>query len=298
MNKKIGVLLLFAVLAAFGLFASPTFLRPSPALPNKLVVAATIFPLADITRQIAGHDVQVVQIIPSGSDPHSFNFSPQQIRQIAAARILFAIGHGLDNHITQSAQNIKPYSVLTVDRNIALREFGSDHEDSNEDPHYWLTVPNAQTIASTIAQELISLDPTHTAEYQNNLTNYLRSLDQLEQELQQLASQATQRNFIAVHDAWSYFAPQYGLTLVATYQPLEGRTPTIKDLQGLKQLIEQYQIKTFFTEPLKTTFAGTQLMQQDFDLKIATLDDIGGSVPDDSYTKLMLRNMQAIVLEN
>ncbi|HBE90619.1 MAG: hypothetical protein A3E37_00070 [Candidatus Andersenbacteria bacterium RIFCSPHIGHO2_12_FULL_46_9] len=321
MNKEFVILLFFIILVAFALLAGIILTRPPSPPPDQLVVAATIFPLADITRQIAGPHAQVVQLIPSNSTAHSFNLTPQQIRQLTYVVTTFAIGHGLDQRVTDatlkaigdergvnSAFKTLPYSTIIVDQNITLREFGpnlensdqtdSDHESSNEDPHYWLTVPNAQAIASTIAQELIRIDPTNTTDYQTNLTNYLRSLDQLEQELQQLASQATQRNFIAVHDAWSYFAQHYGLSLVATYEPLEGRTPTINDLQRLQQLIQQYQIKSFYTEPQKTTSAGIRLMQQEFELKIMTIDPTGGIDPHDSYIDLMLRNMQAITAAN
>jgi zinc transport system substrate-binding protein len=321
MNKKFVILVFFMTLVAFALLAGIIIIRPPSPPPDQLVVAATIFPLADITRQIAGPHAQVVQLIPSNSTAHSFNLTPQQIRQLTYVVTTFAIGHGLDQRVTDAALKVidndrganaafktMPYSTIIVDQNITLRAFGpslensdqadSDHIDSNEDPHYWLTVPNAQAIASTIAQELIRIDPAHTADYHTNLTTYLLSLDQLEQELQRLSAKATQRNFIAVHDAWSYFAAQYGLSLVATYEPLEGRTPTINDLQRLQQLIKQYQIQSFYTEPQKTTSAGIRLMQQEFGLKIMTIDPTGGIDPHDSYIDLMLRNMQAITAAN
>lgn len=318
MNKKVAIILVVTGLLALSWLTIFALIQPAPPPPDKLVVAATIFPLADITRQIAGPHAEVVQLIPSNSTPHSFNLTPQQIRQLTYVVKTFAIGHGLDHRVTDAASKAVgddrvinsafktlPYSTVIVDQNITLREFGShsedtdqadtDRADSNEDPHYWLTVPNAQAIASTIAQELINIDPTHTTDYQTNLTNYLHSLDQLEQELQQLSSQTTQRSFIAVHDAWSYFADHYGFSLVATYEPLEGRAPTINDLEQLHQLIQQHQIKTFYTEPQKTTSAGIRLMQQEFGLNIMIIDPTGGVDPNDSYISLMRRNMQAIV---
>lgn len=300
--KKIFLFLPILILltAGVGLLVGLLVNRPDSTPAGQPAVAATIFPLADITRQIAGPHLPVVQLIPGNSDPHSFSLTPQQIRQLTDVQTIFAISHSLDNRVTDAALKVKSFPIVTVDRNIALRRFGAsdtdsdDYGDSDYDPHYWLTAPNAKAIATTIAAQLIRLDPQHTADYNSNLTAYLQSLDQLEEELQQQAARSAQPNFIAVHDAWSYFAAHYGLKLIATYEPFEGRTPTINDLQHLQQLIEQYQIKTFYTEPAKTTAAGVRLMQQEFGLKILTLDDIGGLAPDDSYINLMLRNMQAI----
>lgn len=300
MPKIYLIVLLAIVISAAGLLVGRRIPRQSPPTSSQLSVAATIFPLTDITRQIAGPYVQVIQIIPSNSDPHSFALAPQQIRQLSDAQVIFAIGHGLDNHVTDTALKIKLSPVITVDRNITLRPFSTSDTDhdaravSDLDPHYWLTAPNAKAIAATIATELTSLDPAHAADYDSNLTAYRQSLDRLEANLQQQFSRVAQPNFIAVHDAWSYFAAHYGLSLVATYEPIEGQTPTINDLQYLRQLIKQYHIKTFYTEPAKTSSTGVRFMQEEFGLKIMSLDDLGGIVPDDSYINLMLRNMQAI----
>lgn len=308
MKKQIlmglGVVLL--ALVAYGGFVlwrmAPT---TTPASPDQMTIAATIFPLTDIAKQIGGEHVHVIQIIPPGITEHSAALTPQQLAALQSAQVIYAIGNGLENRLLENITKVKEVPVVTVDAGIALREFGAEHEEHAEeeqqheegtiDPHYWLMVPNAQIIAGTIAADLQERDPVHAAAYQENLKAYQEKLGNVEQELQQMAATLTQRHFISSHDAWSYFAQQYGLELVGTYEPVEGREPSLADLQHLQALVQQYGIKTFFAEPQKATSAATRLLERDFDLRIGVLDPVGGVEKNDSYEALMRRTMQAIV---
>ncbi len=62
---------------------------------KRLTLAATIFPVADIIRCIGGPDIQVVQILPAGASPHTFDLTPGQVKELQDARFIFKIGgHG------------------------------------------------------------------------------------------------------------------------------------------------------------------------------------------------------------
>src|SRR5512145_3554851 len=63
---------------------------------ERVKVAATIFPLYDIVRQVAGPVADVVLILPPGASPHTFEPTPAGVRALAGAGALFVVGHGLD----------------------------------------------------------------------------------------------------------------------------------------------------------------------------------------------------------
>lgn len=269
---------------------------------DTVTVAATIFPLADITKHIGGDHVRVVQILPPGASEHDYMITPRQLADLQQARVLFAIGQGLDEWATAGTAEAVEVPVVVVDRGVSLREFGEaeddnghGHDESSIDPHYWLAVPHAQAIARTIASSLKEVDPEQSDLYEANLDKYVRELSALERELQTLAAEAEPKEFIAVHDAWSYFADQYGLELVATYEPVEGREPSIGDIQELQAVVRKYGIEVFFTEPQKQSTGATRFLQDDLGLEIRVLDPIGGVGGRDSYIEMMRSNMRAIV---
>lgn len=282
----------------------PAF-QSEPSNDTRLMVGATIFPLADIARHVGGEDVYVLQIIPSGITEHSSEVSPQVIEQLARAKVLFTIGHGLDTNLSTRAQGALPsLSVVTVDKGISLKEFAiadaheeeaGQHFDSGVDPHYWLTVPNAMQMAATVAHELSIRDPDHAAGYAARLQEYTKNLAQLEKKLQSQASQIPKKEFVAMHNAWGYFAQHYGLKLLATYEPLEGQEPSLNDLQNLRNLFRQHGITTFFVEPQKFSPSIAAFIEREFGLRVLTLDPVGGSGDASSYADLMQFNMNALV---
>lgn len=252
---------------------------------DNITIATTIFPLADIARNVAGERANVIQLLPSGADPHSYSLTPRQVADLQNARALFVIGHNLDNWAADSAARSTDIPVIVVDRNIELREL---------DPHYWLTIPNAKIIAQTMSDELSRLDPENSDYYSQQTASYLAELDQLEAELQTAARTASNKNFIAVHGAWSYLAGHYGFHLAATYEPVEGQEPSLNDLRELQAIVSEHGITAFYDEPAKHTTSAAHFIREDLGLEIKVLDDIGGVPPRDSYTNLMRFNIESL----
>lgn len=259
----------------------------SPVPEGTLTVGATIFPLADIVHQVGGDAVNVVLVIPPGVSEHANVLTPQQLEELQGARVLFGIGSGLDNHLSDKiVRAVAGIQAVTVDRGIALRE---------KDPHYYLTVPNAMHIVQTVAEELSRLDPEHSPAYAGRLAAYERQLAELETDLQAQAKAAPRQEFIAMHNAWSYFADHYGFRLVGTYEPREGQEPSLADLVSLGDLVRRHNLTTFYAEPQKSTSAVTAFMKREFGLTVLTLDPVGGQTGKESYVDLMRANMAALV---
>jgi ABC-type Zn uptake system ZnuABC Zn-binding protein ZnuA len=305
---KVQPILILGAVFLIGLAAVAAVMssRLDTAATDKLAVAASIFPVADIVRQVGGDTVDVHVLIPPGVSEHSFELTPRQVAELQEAKVIFVVGHGLEDQVVERLRGALPQtSLVTVDRGIAVREFGEEEEhgadeeehahDVGTDPHYWLTVPNAALIAATVADALSELDPANAAAYRQNLEQYQQQLDELEQELQAMARGISRKEFIAMHNAWSYFADHYGLELAATYEPVEGRESTVSDLEHLREVVEQHGITTFFAEPQKATSSAVSFIQREFGLKILLLDPVGGTDETSSYVDLMRFNMNSIV---
>ncbi|MDO8303223.1 MAG: metal ABC transporter substrate-binding protein, partial [Sedimentisphaerales bacterium] len=140
---------------------------------GKLRVAATIFPLADIARNIGGDKITVITIMPPGASPHTFEPTFEIIRQANGIKALFTVGCGLDNWAQKVTESLGgTIAVIEVSKGISLRHF----EDGSADPHYWLSLANGGIIAKNIADSLIGLDPANKEYYLKNLAAYQQVL--------------------------------------------------------------------------------------------------------------------------
>ncbi len=272
--------------------------KPAPAANAR--VAATIFPLYDIVRNVGRGAVETDLILPAGAEPHSFEPRPSLVVSLRGAAAVYAIGHGLDGWIEPVVAAAGTTEVV-VDRGIAIRpsvipfsEPGSRTESEGpDDPHYWLTVPNAALIARTVADDLSIRFPDQAGRIRSNLNSYLAELEAADRAIRQDLAGLRSRSFISFHDAWYYFAAAYGLDLAGTFEPTAGREPTPRYLTALRDAIRKNNVTVLYFEPqfnvdLLRSFA------DDNNVKLAVLDDIGGAAGRDSYIKLMLANAETI----
>jgi zinc transport system substrate-binding protein/manganese/iron transport system substrate-binding protein len=272
-----------------------------PALfltPEKpLIIAATIFPLADIIRNVAGKAAQVIQILPAGASPHTFDLTPGQVRALQKARIIFKIGV-IDNWIDGVGESATNAEIVSLQNHITLKPFhADDHQHGSAekfDPHYWLDARNGVIITKNICARLSALDPAHAALYDKNSRRYQQELLLLDGELKKTCAALNNHKIIVFHDGWRYFAAAYGLEIIAVFQPAPGREPTPRDLQKLYALAKTYKIKAVFSEPQLPT-ASLEPLLEDLGLRLLIIDPLGGAVADDSYITLLRRNVQAIL---
>lgn len=268
---------------------------------KSLVLAATIFPAADIVRRVAGPDARVIQVLPPGASPHTFDLTPGQVRQLQDVRLVFKIG-GIDDWIDGIAESLPRAAMVVLNRDIAMmpiHEGGHAHNghgaghDGENDPHYWLDAANGALMARTVAGALSAYDPVNANRYQANYQRLTRELAALHDELRRELSTLKNRRLIVFHDGWRYFASAYGLEIAAVFQSAPGREPTPRELQGLYAQARRFGIKAVFSEP-QLPATSLQPLLHDLGLRLVVLDPLGGAAANDSYVALLRRIAQAI----
>ncbi|HUJ79607.1 MAG TPA: metal ABC transporter substrate-binding protein [Nitrospiria bacterium] len=252
-------------------------------------VAGTIYPLYDMIRVVGGAHVAAKVILPPGASPHLFEFSPRQLEGLRHVKAIFAIGHGLDDWATQVATVAPGVRIIIVDRGIPLRTF----EDGTTDPHYWLHLGNARRIAETIATGLSDIDPANAAAYRAAAEAYQRQLSDEERRLMAVLAPARGMPILTFHDAWYYFADEFGLTIAGTFEPAAGQEPTPRYLASLQRTIARERIRILFIEPQMSSGV-VRSFAEDNHLGIAVLDPLEGGEGRSTYLDLMAYNANVI----
>jgi zinc transport system substrate-binding protein len=78
-------------------------------------------------------------------------------------------------------------------------------------PHIWLDPIFAKGQVQQIENTLIEIDPNNKIYYQKNAKNFIDKLDALDSKIRSALQTCEKKDFIAFHDAFSYFAKRYGL---------------------------------------------------------------------------------------
>ncbi len=270
---------------------------------GNIKVAATIFPVYDIVRQVGGNRAEALLILPPGASPHTFEVTPAQVKAVQGAKILFTVGGEVDAWAAAITNTVAGVEVNELNRSLVLKPFRTDASASSSnhftldapvkggstaglDPHTWLDPDKAAAMAGQIAASLGNIDPANRDYYSANLRTFTDALAAKDREWQAELKNLPTKKLIVFHDAWGYFADHFGLTIAGAFEPFPGKTPSPAYLTGLEATISNDNINTIFVEP-QFSASALETLAGDLKVKVSTLDPIGGVSGRDSYIGLI-----------
>ncbi|MCX7717418.1 MAG: metal ABC transporter substrate-binding protein [Candidatus Sumerlaeaceae bacterium] len=307
------------VAAAVLIVAAPL----SVAAAEKIQVVATIPPLADWVKQVGGDRVEVATLIPTGASAHTFEPSPREMRVASRAALIVRVGLQMDDWGARIGKAAAPHAKM-LDLGDMLKAAGqlpdltgvyqpeivassedrqspsehhvhgpgcAHHHEGGVDPHFWLDPVLAKISVGYIADALAKLDPARAEVFKKNAERYSAQLDELDAEVSATLSAAGGRAFASFHNAFSYLAKRYGLTLAAVIEEYPGKTPSDRYIKTVVDALRRRQIKTVFAEPQLSPRAA-EIIAAEIGGRVDVLDPYGSSdYPDrDTYAKLMRYN--------
>jgi zinc transport system substrate-binding protein len=280
-------------------------------LADKIPVIASIYPVADMVRQVGGDHVKVTCVLPPGASPHTFEPKPSLVRAFSSARIFFMIGAGLEfwaaKFIKLAGSNLM---TVVLSRGVDLI-VSTEHDHENQahekaertlknepavaNPHIWLDPVIAKSMVDKITAALCKVDPAHLAYYNQRSRNYLKELDALDHLIAATTAGFKNKKFVAFHASWDYFARQYGLKPVGVIEAAPGRNPTPLQIKNIIAAIKQYHIRAVFAEPQLNPRAA-EIIAKEANVRVLLLDPIGGpkQAYGNTYVDLMTHNLNIL----
>ena len=217
---------------------------------KKITVIATIFPLYDFARQVAGDRAVVKMLLPPGVEPHTFDPKPRDILAVNNASVFIYGGPALEPWAQRivSSQANGGRAVVNASEGIAL--LGPDAKHS--DPHIWLDPLNDQIIVRAIAMALSAADPQNKTEYGKNAEAYCRKLVALDSKIRVVLSRKKRDTLVyGGHAAFGYFAHRYGVNFVSPYAGYSpDAEPAPRRMAELIGVVRRYHAKVVYYEEL------------------------------------------------
>jgi manganese/iron transport system substrate-binding protein len=299
-----GLLLLLA--------ACTSVSQPNPSPTGSLRVVATTTIVGDVVHNIGGQMLSLTTLLPPGTDPHSYEPTPQDIALIADADLIFINGAGLETFMDRILTNSGTQAeVRSVSDGIILREApqaeSGEHQDEDAheaeagDPHTWTDPHNVVIWVDQILEALGQLDPANQAVYQANAETYRQELAMLDEWIRQQVSviPAPNRQLVTDHELFGYFADRYGFTQIGTVIPgySTAAQPSAQEIAALEDSIRSLGVRAIFVgnsvnPSLEERIAADTDTQLVF-LYTGSLSDPSG--PAGTYLEYIRYNVEAIV---
>jgi len=262
--------------------SSQSMILDEPKINEQKVVAiASFFPLYEFTKEIGKEKVDVTLLVPSGVEPHDWEPTIKDLQLMQQADVIIINGIGFENWIDNIGSINSDVKVVDTSIGISILE---------SDPHIWLNPVMAQKQVENIVDSLSKVDPLNEKYYKQNGISYIKKLEELDNKISYELS-SCKKDFIAFHDAFSYFANQYDLnqhTVLKSNEPHE--EPTSKSLENIINLARDLDSNVIFTEEAVDKRA-SQVIANEIGGKVLTLSplEVGDSQTD--YIKKMEENL-------
>ena len=263
-------------------------IQAAGTVPDRTVV--TIFYPLQIAmlNLVAGIEgVRVVNLAaPAAGCLHDYQPTPGDWATLAKADLLVANGAGLESAILGAVTRRFPdLPVVEASAGIPLLVAGGV-----TNAHVWVSPARHMRQVASLATSLAVWDPAHARDYRRNADLYLGKLEALQHQLKgDLACLAT-RDIITFHEAFAYFAADFGLTVVAVVEREPGSAPAAGELAGLVRRIREAGARAIFAEP---QYPGqpASVLARETGARVYLLDPVVAGPPDpDAYLQAMRRN--------
>ncbi len=103
---------------------------------TKFTIVATLFPLYDFVRHIAGDKARIVLLLPPGVEAHSFEPKPGDMMKVNTANLFIYTGKYMEPWVEDILKGVDNKKLLVIDtsRGIALKEGSAD--DDHQRPRF------------------------------------------------------------------------------------------------------------------------------------------------------------------
>lgn len=226
----------------------------------KPIIAVSTFSLYEAARAVAGDTLEVLSIVPLGSDAHMFSPNPSQVAQISSAAFFVYNGAGFETWAQALKNNLSPTTnVIDMSKHVTLlksddtREEHGDHEEHQHggyDPHYWLDIENMIQMTKTLEGEFSSRFPANAKAYRTNAAAYVTKLQKLKADYESGLKECKSRTLVSNHDAFGYLAHANRLENISVIGLSSDEQPSASTIAHVVTLIKEHDIKTIFFEEM------------------------------------------------
>jgi zinc transport system substrate-binding protein len=281
----LSILLTVCFFVSLGFAASET---------KEIKVVASFYPMyimaKNVAKDIPGVSVQNLTPPLTGC-LHDYTVTTNDMRKLADAQVFVANGAGMESFLDKVIGQHPQLKIIQLSEGITLIK-GDGEEGGN--PHVWVSISNAIIQVKNLAKAMEEFDLNHKELYAKNAANYVAKLEALRQKMHAELAPYNGKSIITFHEAFPYFAQEFGLNIAAVVEREPGSEPSAKELAETIELIKKNNIPALFSEPQYPALA-IRTIAKETGAKVYVLDPaVTGPDNYDAYINIMENNLAVL----
>lgn len=221
-------------------------------------VVTSIKPLELLVLSVAEEDVEITNLVPAGSSPHTYTMKPSQRRALENADRVFWIGPQLETFLTRLLEGAElrnrtvalgPEEADEEGHHHEQPHHGDGHNHGDSDPHVWLDPALALEMADRIRQSLSELPGADATKLEQRLSQFREKLSVAESEIREKLQSLEDISLFTYHDAFSRYAEHYGLEVEGVLTLNPEVSPGARHMAEVQKQLRNAKNPCLLTEP-------------------------------------------------
>lgn len=279
-----------------------------PDAPKDKLVLASFHPMhvmaLNVLRDVPGIRVENMAGAQTGC-LHDYQLAPADRQRIDDAWVFVVNGGGMEKFLDKVLAQDTGLKVVDASRGMelirnAFGEGGHHHGEAAHageeefNPHVWVSVSGAIEQVTRIADQFAALDTAHAALYRANADAYIRRLDILRTQMHAALDPFKGSGIITFHEAFPYFAREFGLEIAAVIEREPGSEPSAAELAKTIEIVRKHKVKALFAEPQYPAKAA-ETVAKETGIPVRILDPaVDGDADPDAYLRAMRSNLAVL----
>ena len=274
---------------------------------SRLKLRASFYPIAimalNITDGVEGVAVESMAQQQTGC-LHDFQMTTADMKKAETADAFLINGAGMEGFLDKISDQLPELPVIDSSTGIPLIASGEDHhhdggeghdhDQEDYNPHLWVSITNCMEQVRNLSEGIIALDPEHEAEYRENTETYLEKLSALRDKMHSALDHVKNKDIITFHEAFPYFAEEFGLHIAAVINREPDSQPSAKELADTIRLVRETGVKALFVEPLYPE-TSADIIAAETGAQVYVLDPaVSGEWDKNAYLTAMESNLQVL----
>ncbi|MPQ33408.1 ABC transporter substrate-binding protein [Clostridium estertheticum] len=299
MFKKMSIfILLICTIVTFTACGSKKTETTTVKTQNKVKVVVSFNAMREITTAIGKNKVDIVTMIPNGTEPHDFEPKAKDLESLSTAKIFVYNGFGMESWVDKVLKSVDNKNLITVEASkgstpIENTDSAEKEEHGQYDPHVWISLKGAENQAKNVRDALIKTDSSNKAYYEKNYNDFALKLDTLYNEYNKKFKTVSNKNFVTGHAAFAYLCRDFGLKQNSVESVFAEGEPSAKKLKELTDYCKKNKIKTIFVEDMVSTKVSDALAKE-VGAKVEKIHTIESKEDNKDYLTCMKENLDMI----
>jgi len=261
-------------------------------VPTALRILSSFYPMyimaLNVTRGVEG--VRLENLAPPSTGClHDYALTAADMKKIENADILVINGAGMEGFMDRIASRRENLKIVRLAEGIPLIK-----EGGRVNAHVWVSVTGAIAQVKNLAGALERLDPPHASLYRENAAGYVKRLEELRRKMHMTLDPYRGKRIATFHEAFPYFAREFGLVIVAVVEREPGSEPSAAELRSTIEIVKRSGVRALFAEPQYPSRAA-EVIGRESGARLHVLDPaVTGPLDPDAYIDAMEQNMETL----